>query len=141
MSQYRVFVPWKFFGDLYPFSAELINGNAMIIRACGAKPDDGSILRSRDYLLFGNGMATLLSQTVEERNVTDGYTVRLFDRCVRPGVTCWEAQSVSRQSALPESWRLKVSTTEPDPDDEGHIRMLVQSDGNPGQYLYLARPA
>lgn len=142
MEKIRARIPWKFFEELLPFNAELLNGNAMLIRACGTQPTDGSILRSKEYLLFGHGMATLMPYArvcrVEER---DGYIVALTEKCDPRGVVYWEVHSVGDQMPGTPDWRLKVSNFPPDPDDEGHIRRLIGIEGDPGQFMYLACPA
>ena len=138
MERTRAFVPWTFFNDLLPFNAELIGGNAMVVRACGAKPDDGSILHSKEYLLFGNGMGTLLPQAtaLAQKGIT-GYVMEFVQKKDKRRVTYWEVQSVPEQT-MDIPWHLKVSSREPDPDDDGHIKMLASQEGNPSQFLFLS---
>ena len=139
MEKVRARVPWEFFKELYPFNAELLNGDAMLIRACAAKPTDGSILRSKEYLLFGHGMATLLSYAGVGRRVErDGYIVEFTENRDPRGVAYWVVQSVGDQLPDAQDWRLKVSNFPPDPDMEGHVRRLIGVAGDPGQYFFLA---
>jgi len=139
MERVRARVPWKFFQRLYPFNAEVLDGDAMVIKACGAKPANGSILRSREYLLFGHGMATLLPYAGVGRRVErDGYIVALTEKCDPRGVVYWEVQSVGDQMPGSPDWHLKVSNFPPDSDMEGHVRRLIEISGDPGQYIYLA---
>ncbi len=135
----RARVPWEFFEELYPFNAELINGNAMLIRACGIQSINGSILRSKEYLLFGHGLATLLPYAGMGRRVErDGYIMEFTERRDPRGVVYWEVQSVGDQLPDPQGWHLKVSVHPPDSDMEGHVRRLIGVAGYPGQYFFLA---
>ncbi|GEM_PF-3089379 len=139
MEKIRARVPWEFFHGLYPFNAELLNGNAMLIRACGIQPTDGSILRSKEYLLFGHGIATLVPYArvcrVDERG---GYIMALTEKCDPRGVVYWEVHSVGDQLPDAQGWHLKVSIDPPGSDMEGHVRRLIEIKGDPGQYIYLA---
>lgn len=153
MEGIRARVPWEFFRELYPFNAELLNAGAFLIRACGALPScgdrlDGSIQRSKGYLLFGHGIATILPHARRPcTDITDyyddGYEVELTAKRDPRGVTYWEVQPVRGQGQMPEysDWRLKVSANPPDPDDEGHVRKLIEIEGDPGQYIFLSRPS
>jgi len=125
---------------LLPFNAELLNGNAMLIRACGAKLD-GSVLRSREYLLLGNGMATLAMwpQHPFAFDTQEQYVVTVTERSDRRSVRYWEIQSRRDQTTDDVAWTLCVATEEPDPNKEGEIRMLVQSEGHARQFFYLRR--
>lgn len=123
------------------FNAELLNGNAMLIRACGTKPNDGSILRSRKYLLFGNGIATILanSSTNQYNQIYygDGYIMELCEKRDRRGVTYHEFQPAADQMPGTPNWRLNVSNFPPDRDMGRHIRPLIEHNGDPGQYFFL----
>lgn len=142
MEKIRACVPWTFFNNLLPFNAELLNGNAMVVRACGAKPSDGSILRSKEYLLFGNGMATLLPRAKNGSLVeTDGYIMEFTQKRDSRGVSYWEVQSVANQMPGNPNWRLEVSHLPPISDEGWHIRKLIECKGKPGQFIYLSCPA
>ena len=140
MERIRALVPWTFFGSLLPFNAELLNGNAMLVRACGAKRTDGSILRSKSYVLFGNGVATLLPQAkvlAKDPNSMQGYVMEFVQKRDGRQVDYWEAQSVPDQNLNGSRWQIEISEWEPDSDDGEHIINLVGQHGNPGQYFYL----
>lgn len=142
MDKIRARVPWEFFRELYLFSAELLDGDAMVVKACGVKPSngdrrDGGILRSREYLLFGHGLATLVPRSHCDGN-RDGYVMEVTRKCDTRGVTYWEFQSAGDQLMDSLPWRLNVSNSPPDPDMEGHVQRLIEISGDPGQYIYLA---
>lgn len=156
MEKIRARVPWVFFDNLLPFNAELLNGNAMLVRACGAKPSDGTILRSKEYLLFGNGIATLLPLAragllysgSANRNTTlvmgtgsYGYIMEFTQKRDPRGVSYWEVQSVVDQMPGNPNWRLEVSDLPPISDKGWHIRKLIEREGKPGQFIYLCGPA
>jgi hypothetical protein len=134
METYQALMPLSFFRSLLPYNAELLSGNALLLRACGAKPDDGSVLRSREFLLFGNGLATIIpyADVLEERG-EDGYVVSVTRKSDARHVTFWEIQSVARPEGRP-AWSL--ATSRRPPGDRNVIR-LIQSEGQPGQYFYL----
>ena len=141
MERIRAFVPWTFFEKLLPFNAELLNDNAMLVRACGTKPADGSVLRSKSFLLFGRGLATLLPQAgtlAQGLNGKKGYVMEFVHKRDSRKVDYWEAQIASDQTQSPQNWEIEVSSFEPDPDDGIHITPLVKQEGKPGQYIYLA---
>ena len=138
VETFRARVSWNFFRELLPFNAEILKGNAMLIKACGAKPSDGSILRSKEYLLFGHGIATVLLQMgIAGRLENHGYVFE-FSRKVDPrGVEYWNVQSVVDQMQEKKKWCLEVSYASP-PDDEERIQRLIGIEGKPGQFMYLA---
>ena len=120
MERIRAFVPWTFFEKLLPFNAELLNDNAMLVRACGTKPADGSVLRSKSFLLFGRGLATLLPQAgtlAQGLNGKKGYVMEFVHKRDSRKVDYWEAQIASDQTQSPQNWEIEVSSFEPDPDD------------------------
>ena len=53
MEKIRALVPWEFFDTLLPFNAELLNGNAMVVRAFGAKSRDHSFQSGCSFFLYG----------------------------------------------------------------------------------------
>lgn len=132
MERIKALVPWDFFRGLYPFNAELLNGNAMVIKACAAG-EYGTILRSKEYLLFGNGLATLLPQGKEHN--AEGYVMEFVRKNDARGVKYCEVQSVPDQARTP--WRLEVSGLPPPWTDR--TRILAFQAGDPGQYIFLAR--
>lgn len=136
-------IPWEFFEGLYPFNAQLLNGNAMLVRAFGTQPKDGSFIRSREYILFGQGMATLLSYAkgIKVGRNKNGYIVEIMERRDRRGVKYWEVQSVSDQELIAPYWSLVVSDFPPVSDEEGHVRTLIGVKGDPGEYFFLTCPA
>lgn len=137
MTRIRAFVSKEFFSELLPYNAELLKGNAFVVRACGAKPGDSSILRSKSYILFGNGLATLpLQKEALERD--GGYFMWFREVTDRPGVSHWEVQSDSNQATGSEDWNLQVSCLDPGPAHE-RLLMLAKVSGSPGQYIYLTR--
>lgn len=143
MFQFRARVPWGFFEELYPFNAELLDGDAMIVKACAAKPSngaarDGGILRSREYLLFGHGIATILPHARRYWWQRDECVMEVTEKCDPRGVRYWEFQCASDLLPGIPDWRLKISHSPPDPDEEGHVRRLIEISGKPGQYFYLA---
>lgn len=150
MGEVRVHVPWTFFEKLLPFNAEVIEGNAMVVRACAAQrpngsQDDGAIRRSKEFLLFGHGLATIIPQVRNEVGRTGyvsgdrtGYIMILTEHRDNRGIRYWKLQSASDQMPGELSWQLKVSFYPPDPDMEGHVRRLIEIEGDPGQYFFLA---
>ena len=138
MESINAFVPLKFYSQLLPFNAELLKGNAMLVRACGAQGRDGSILRSKSYLLFGNGVETLMPQ-VESliEGGTKGYVMRFVSKKDNRQVEYWEVQSTGDQTN-PRGWTLGVSSEAPDNDDGMHVKLLVSQHGGPGQYIFLS---
>lgn len=138
MQRIRARVPWSFFTQLLPFNAQLLNGNAMLVRACGAKPQDGSILQSKSYLLFGNGIATLLPQVDElakDLNARRGFVMEFIQKRDKRNVMYWEAQCVQGDGLWASaSHELRVSSN---PPDEFAVSIIDQP-GNPGQYIYLS---
>lgn len=139
MQKFQAFMPFEFLDSLMPFNAELLKGNAMLVRACGAKPSDGSILRSREFLLFGHGMATLLPQLSSlGRDDVEGYTVDVTRKDDGRGVAFWEIQAT--EQATPTKWRLELASSPPTPSDGGQIQQLIHSNGQPGQYFFLTCP-
>ena len=134
----RALVPWKFFQELLPFNAELLNGNAMLIRACGTQAKDGSILRSKEYLLFGNGFATLLPWARTATCPINGYVMNFSEKRDKRQVRYWEVQIDQSQERCSPDWQFRLSASQPDPDDEGHIVELISQSGEPGQSFYLA---
>ena len=140
MHTIRARVPLAFFQGLYPCSAELLKGNSMIVRAVGVQSRDGSILRSRGYLLFGNGLATLLVEAWHRtKGVESNYDMDFTRRVNDKRVEYWEIQGRGPQSqeAL---WVLQSSTTKP-PANGKCTTLLCFVEGRPGQYLYLSRTA
>ncbi|MBI4093112.1 MAG: hypothetical protein HY420_04275 [Candidatus Kerfeldbacteria bacterium] len=133
-------LPLDFFDPLLAFNAELLNGNAMLLRACGAQPRDGSILRSKEYLLFGHGMATLAMwpQHPFAFKSQEHYVVTVTERMDSRKVRYWEIQAAKDQT-MSTDWTLCVASEEPDPKNEGEIKILVQSDGHVRQFFYLRR--
>ena len=120
---------------------ELINGNATILRACGAQLKDGSILRSREYILFGHGIATIAphAAALSCREVL-GYNMDFECKRDRRGVVCFEV-NVSRPQRSREPWELCVSDATPETSEGIHIIRLCSVEGDPGQYFYLSRIA
>lgn len=142
MEKIRARIPWEFFHDLLPFNAEVLSGNAMLVRACGAQSGDGSILRSKGYLIFGNGMATLLPQTkIPGRVDSGGYVAEFVRRSDPRGVEYWEVQSVPDQTPDALDWYLNVSSFALGPSMGGHVRRLIEVEGDPGQFIYLSCPS
>jgi len=137
VEKVRVLVSWEFFNKLYPFNAEVLNGNAMLIRACGGKRTDGSICRSKEYLLFGQGMATLLFYKRAGHADPKGYVVEVTARRDSRGIVYYELQSVTG-GATKFEWLLEVSNVPPPSDEEGYIRRLIEVNGDPGQYFFLS---
>ncbi len=134
MEKIRAFVPWKFFKSLLPFNAELLKGNAMLIRACAAKPQDGSILRSKEYLLFGNGLATILPDALVASQYLSsprGYVMEFTEKTDGRSVRYWEVQSVASQSSGAGLLDLKVSYRPVPSDGEGYPKMLIEQPGDP----------
>lgn len=132
-------MPFKFLDSLMPFNAELLKGNAMLVRACGAKPSDGSILRTKEFLLFGNGMATLLPQLRPlAQDGVEGYNVDITRKDDGRGIAFWEVQAADQ--ATPTKWRLEVASSPPNPSDRGQVQPLIHSSGMPGQYFFLTCP-
>lgn len=128
------------FKQLYPFSAELISDNTMRVWAYGTKADDGSIMRSKEYLLFGNGLATLAMP--QEPNTPPGYVMEFRQQKDGDGVTYWEIQSLPEgQADSTTPWNFNIRTIEPDEDEGLHIIRLVVQDGAPGQCFYLSMMA
>lgn len=113
----------------------------MLVRACSAKPADGSILRSKSYLLFGNGVATLLPQArtlAQGLNAKKGYVMEFVQKRDSRKVDYWEAQIAPDQTQSTQNWEIEVSNFEPDSDEGIHFKPLVEQKGNPGQYIYIA---
>ena len=140
MKSLRVFVPWSFFGSLLPYSGTLLNGNALLVRACGNKPTDGSVLQSQSFVLFGNGIATLVTQIpelVKTPMFREGCIMEFVQKRDRRQVEYWEAQSVPDQQLGGSKWRLGISTSEPKRDDGEHVIILAGQSGRPGQFIYL----
>lgn len=135
-----VYLPWEFFDELYPFNAELLKGNAMLVRACGTQPVDGSILRSKEYILFGQGMATILPHRKVGSANKKGYIVEIVERRDLRDVTYWEVQSVGDERPVVPQWSLRVSNLPVVSDEDGHVRMLIGMKGEPGQYFFLICP-
>lgn len=134
MKRTRVFVSAKFFDALYPFSADPINGNGMLIRACASQGRDGSVLRSKEFLLFGYGIATLLPWLrTSEGRTTDGFVMEFTQKVDVRQVRYWEVNIAANQDRTSTDWELKVSFDEPD----SSVRMLIAQPGVPGQYFYL----
>lgn len=125
---------------LLPFNAELLKGNAMLIRACGTD-QDGSILRSKEYLLFGNGMATLAMwpQHPFMFETQEQYVVTVTEKQDRRGVRYWEIQSRRDQTTDGVEWVFCVATEEPTSKMGHEVKVLVQSEGNARQFFYLRR--
>ncbi len=141
MRRIRAFVPYSFFDQLYPYNMQPLDSNALALKACGAQPKDGSILRSKEYLLFGNGIGTLIPWVrmgFSSRTAYDGFAAELSEECDKRGVRYWKLQCTSDQSQTAPCWRLRVTSSPPDPDDEGHIISLLESTGSPGQYIFLS---
>ncbi|MBL8030338.1 MAG: hypothetical protein JNN11_03760 [Candidatus Doudnabacteria bacterium] len=112
----------------------------MLVRACGAKPADGSILRSRGYLLFGNGVATLLPQAetlAQGLNGVKGYVMEFVQKRDPRNVAYWEVQISVDQTRVERDWRIEASCLPPDSDEGIHFTPLVEQQGKPGQYFYL----
>jgi hypothetical protein len=109
MKKLKAFVPMAFFKELLPYNAELPNGNAMVVRACGVKPDDGSILRSTEYLLFGNGLATLLPEASGSRAFggRDGYVMEFVQKKDARQIVYWEVNAVKDQGDNPGENRIQ----------------------------------
>lgn len=142
MPNTRAFVPFTFFDGLYPFNATLLQGNGMTIQACGAGPS-GDIRRSRTYLLFGHGIVTLLPNArlpaeLRRGNDRKGFVAEITEKRDPRGVEYWEFQCAPDQILGSPGWELKVFNSPPDPDMEGHVRILVEMPGVPGQYLFIA---
>lgn len=130
---------------LSPYNAQLLDGNALLVRAFGVTMPDGTIRRSKDYLLFGNGMATLIPWA--DRNLLGSptqYVVTVTKRDDRRkqrggrGSTYWEIQAVPDQSTKAE-WTLWVSTSGIATEAVNDYRILVQQQGDPGQCFFLHR--
>lgn len=138
MRKIRAYMPLSFFDMLLPFNIELIKGNAMIMRACGAKPSDGSILRSKEFILFGNGIATLIPMAKKLEQLGErGYVLEIEQKRDSRGIAYWDAQIArDKESHIPR-WSLECSSYCPSSDDGLHVRKLVGQNGNPGQFIYL----
>jgi hypothetical protein len=133
----EAFLPLSFFRQLYAFNAELLRGNSMAVRACGIQAKDGSILRSKEYLLFGNGLATLATRPIVRED--EGYMMVLTQKMSPKDVVYWEIKSREGQDHRDLGMRFEVSTSSPDPDEGRHIIELVSQEGKPGQYIFLSQ--
>jgi hypothetical protein len=134
---FEAFLPLSFFRELLPFNAELLSGNSMIVRACGIQPNDGSILRSKGFLLFRNGLATLATRPIARED--EGYVMVLTQKMSLKDVEYWEIKSKGGQDHCDLGMRFEVSTSPPDPDEGKHIVELVSQEGKPGQYIFLSQ--
>jgi hypothetical protein len=139
MEPIRAFIPWTFFPKLHPIiNGESLDGNAMVIRACGASPKDGTLLQSPEYVLFRNGLATLVLQIKRlTRQGVKGYVMLFTQKQTRKQVSYWEVETDQNQEHTP--WSLDVSDTHPDSDDGINYKILAEVQGDPGQYLFLSR--
>lgn len=138
----RAVLPFSFFDDLLPCNIEIVKGNAMKLRAYGAKLGDGSVLRSKEYIWFRNGQASLLLQReriVREHmtGVFPAYAVDLIKKTDPREVVYWEVECVSGDVSVQQAeWMLAVSDT---PGLERTSMPLISQDGDPGQYFYLVK--
>lgn len=137
MQELQAYVPWEFFGNLLPFNAEVLKGSAMVVRAFASQNGDGSIVRSREYILFGNGIATLIPVSdVLMRQGRNGFIGNFTQKTDVRGVRYWEVQA-ARPEPISAVWSLKVAHSPPDSDDGKSNRILCSKDGECGQYIYL----
>ncbi len=133
MEKFSAFVAWQFFERLYPFNGELLKGNAFLLKAVGAKRGDGSLLQSKEFLLFGHGAATLVPQAERQRGEgRSGYFVEGIGKTDNRGVMYWEVQLAINQSPELPLWSLEVSA-EPPKD----VQLLFGIQGDPGQYFFI----
>jgi hypothetical protein len=129
------------FNLLWPFNAQLLNDGALLVRAFGMKPG-GRIERSKNYLLFGNGMASLIPW-VDGRmpGSPTQYVVKITERhdqrklAGKPGATYWEIQGVPNQDT-PAPWMLWMSTFGNSKDDRNNHVLIAQA-GDPGQCFFV----
>lgn len=141
MKPVYAYLPLSFFGDLKPYNIEPINGSGMLIRACATKGGDGSILRSKEFLLFGNGLATLAARADYIRSHgIQGYAMELIQKTDDRGVGYWEIQSALTQCDRWLHWQFAVSEEPPSEEDIwlDCALPLVGKEGGPGQYIHLA---
>ncbi len=136
----RVFVPNSFYYAVrFP---ELLNAASVAIRACGASAEEGFPQRSKEYLLFGRGLGTLLlprEPSIWDENVS-GYFMLFERRQGKKGVKYWEVNSDRNQSPDSESeWMLEVSNEDPGPDVEAQRMTLAWVNGDPGQWIYVRK--
>lgn len=136
MRHFQVYVPLEFFRRLLPINAKLINGNAFVVQACAANPGDGSVLRSREFLLFGFGLGTLLMELDGDAS-PDGYVMNFEEKHDERGVRYWEVQGKASQAILETEWSLALSQHRPSHIEDDLI--LIRQTGTPGQFFFLER--
>ncbi len=131
----RVYVPLSFFDGLLPFNAELLHGNSFAVRALAGHPEDASILRSAGYLLFGNGLATLI---IARDRVRAGYYMEVTGQRNQHQVLFWELQSDSNQNPPDSGFHTVLELAASPVSNGANLAVLVQQAGVSGQAFVLA---
>lgn len=134
----KALVPLTIFSPkspLYPANMEILNGGGISLRAL-APGRDGAILRSKEYILFGYGLGTLMFDNCVTLN--DGYVLKFCKCRNKRGVYYWVAEADASAGLV--RWTLRVSYEEPF-DDCGHVIPLSYQpsllSGHRGQFIYL----
>lgn len=141
----RARFPLEFFSSklLLPANIEVLAGNALALRAM-APGENGIILRSKEYILFGSGLGTLLFEPSKEGGVATTYTMNFNERRNAAGNRFWFVESLGGLEDCSIPWTLRIFIEEPD-DDCGHVIPLAymrsQLPWYSGQFICLYSPA
>ncbi len=124
-----------FFQALAPFSAELIHGKQLKIRASCATPDDfNNFQMSQEYLFFDDGFAC--AANYKGMHSADGCVATFTQHTDTDGFNYWAIRKIppSRQVRDDCKWILHVSHDDEHP--HGSIGLISQT-GKPGQSFSL----
>ncbi len=135
------------------FNGEILKGGAFRLRAVGGHKDNynektgqfifsGSPKRSKEYLLFTNGMSSMVLQYNELTEMT-GVTGFIFDftrKTNEKKIIFWEVRASQSgeegvHGSIYDYLTLKVSRNKPH-KSRGAV-ILCGVDGEPGQWIYL----